>query len=68
MELDREALSERLVELMERMSFLMRPHTLAGWQGLELTMPQVYDPSTGSWGVADLRLERAPMPGETDLE
>ena len=40
MELDREALSERLVELMERMSFLMRPHTLAGWQGLELTMPQ----------------------------
>ena len=40
MEQDREELSERLVELMERMSFQMRPHTLAGWQGLELTMPQ----------------------------
>ena len=40
MEPDRETLSERLVELMERMSFHMRPHTVAGWQGLELTMPQ----------------------------
>lgn len=40
MELDRDILSEKLVELMERMSFHMRPHTLAGWQGLELTMPQ----------------------------
>ena len=40
MEQDRLLLSERLVELMERMSFHMRPHTLAGWHGLELTMPQ----------------------------
>ena len=40
MEQDRQQLSERLVELMERMSFHMRPRSLGGWQDLELTMPQ----------------------------
>ena len=40
MEQDRQALSERLVELMERMSFQMRPRSLGTWQDLELTMPQ----------------------------
>ena len=40
MERDRQLLSERLVELMERMSFHMRPRSLGGWQDLELTMPQ----------------------------
>ena len=40
MEQDREKLSERLVELMERMSFHMRPRSPGGWQDLELTMPQ----------------------------
>ena len=40
MEQDREKLSERLVELMERMSAHMRPRSLGAWQGLELTMPQ----------------------------
>ncbi len=40
MERNREILSERLVELMERMSFHMRPRSPGGWQDLELTMPQ----------------------------
>ncbi len=40
MEQDRQQLSERLVELMERMWFHMRPRALGGWQDLELTMPQ----------------------------
>ena len=40
MEQDRQLLLERMVELMERMSFLMRPRSLGAWQDLELTMPQ----------------------------
>ena len=40
MEQGRDRLVEMLVELMERMSFQMRPRSPAEWSDLELTMPQ----------------------------